>query len=49
MTTLMCEVKVTAVAEIRDADGNLVSTHPIESTVIVDEETARTLMQGDPS
>ena len=44
---LMFEVKVTAVSEIRDADGNLVSSEPVESTMVVDEATARALMQGE--
>ena len=44
---LKFQVKITAVSEIRDADGNLVSAEPVETTMIVDEATARALTQGE--
>lgn len=42
MNELRFEVKVTAVGEVRDADGNLLSTSPVESTM---EVTADELAQ----
>jgi hypothetical protein len=48
VTELAFEVTVSAVAEIRDKDGNLISAEPVTSTMRVDEATARALMQGDP-
>lgn len=47
MVDMQFEVKVTAISEIRDAEGNLVSAEPVESTMVVDEATARALMQGE--
>lgn len=37
MSELRFEIKVTATGEVRDADGNLVSQVPVESTQIVTE------------
>jgi hypothetical protein len=45
MTGMMYEIKVTASGEVRDAEGNLVETIPIESTQIVSESELRE-MQG---
>lgn len=43
--TMMYELKVHATGEVRDGDGNLLNTVPVESTQIVDAETARRLME----
>jgi hypothetical protein len=45
MTGMMYEVKITAVGEVRDAEGNLVEQIPIETTQIVSETELRE-MQG---
>jgi hypothetical protein len=41
------EMTVRATGEVRDADGNLISTEPIETTTVVTEEQMRSLTQGD--
>ena len=38
MTDLACEVRITANAEIRDADGNLISSSPVEFTTTLTAE-----------
>jgi hypothetical protein len=43
---LMFEVKVTAMGEVRDADGNLISSTPVETTMHLTEEQVRELTQG---
>lgn len=45
--TQMYELRITASGEVRDADGNLLSSEPVETTVVVDEATARKLLEGD--
>lgn len=35
MGDLKFEVKVTATGEVRDADGNLISSEPIETTMVL--------------
>lgn len=48
MTDMKFEVKITAVAEIRDKDGNLISAEPVEFTPqIVSEAVARELIEGE--
>lgn len=50
MTGQLYEVLVTATGEVRDADGNLISTEPIEARMVVTEDEARALMgtnEGD--
>lgn len=49
--TQMFEVTVTASGEVRDADGNLVRTVPIEARMTVTEGEARALgyTEGEPS
>jgi hypothetical protein len=42
-TEQMFEIKVTAVGEVRDADGNLISAEPIEATQIVSESQLRAM------
>lgn len=39
------ELRITASGEVRDADGNLISSEPVEATVIVTEDQARELME----
>jgi hypothetical protein len=39
------ELRITATGEVRDADGNLISQEPVETTVTVTEEQARQLME----
>lgn len=41
------EVKVTASGEVRDADGNLISSEPVEATFVVDEQQLRALTEGE--
>lgn len=46
MTEQMFEIKVEAVGEVRDEDGNLLSSEPIVITKIVSESELRE-MQGE--
>lgn len=41
MTQQLFEVVISATAEVRDADGNLVSTEPVTATMTVTEDEAR--------
>lgn len=43
MTGQLFQVKVTAVGEVRDAEGNLISSEPIEATLTINEAEARGL------
>jgi hypothetical protein len=43
----MFAMKITAVGEVRDADGNLISADPVEATLIVSESDLRALTEGD--
>lgn len=43
------EMRITAVGEVRDADGNLISSEPIETVQILTEEQVLALTQGDQS
>jgi hypothetical protein len=46
----MYQLTITAVGEVRDADGNLIEQNvPVESTIIVTEAQARELMEGQES
>jgi hypothetical protein len=45
----MYEVKISAMGEVRDADGNLVSSEPVEATMLVDEQQAKALREGNAS
>jgi hypothetical protein len=47
--TQMYEVKISAMGEVRDAEGNLVSSEPVEATMTVTEEQAKALREGNPS
>lgn len=43
------EMRITATGEVRDADGNLISSEPIETVQILTEEQVQALTQGDQS
>lgn len=43
MTGQMYELVITAMGEVRDADGNLISSEPVEATLTVTEAEARAL------
>lgn len=40
----MYEVVIQATGEVRDADGNLISSEPVEARLTVTEEEARALL-----
>lgn len=48
MTDLF-NVRVTAVGEVRDQDGHLVSTEPVEANLTLTADQIRDLNLGDPS
>ena len=43
------EMRITATGEVRDDDGNLISSEPIETVQILTEEQVLALTQGDQS
>ncbi len=43
MTGQLFEVVIRAMGEVRDADGNLISTEPVEARMTVTETEARAL------
>jgi hypothetical protein len=43
----MFAMTMRATGEVRDADGNLLSSQPIEQTVILTEEQVQALTQGE--
>lgn len=45
MTEQMFEIKVEAVGEVRDKDGNLLSSEPIVMTQIVSESELRKMQE----
>lgn len=45
--SMMYEVKVTAVGEVRDADGKLISSFPVETTQTMIEEEVRAFQEGN--
>lgn len=45
----MYQVVVSAVGEVRDAEGNLVSSEPVEATFHLTADEIRELNLGDPS
>jgi hypothetical protein len=47
MSDLRFEVKINAVAEVRDADGNLISSEPVESVLNLSADEVRALTQGE--
>lgn len=44
----MYEVVVTAVGEVRDADGNLISSEPVEARMELTAEQVAELTKGEP-
>lgn len=44
MSNMAFEVAITATAEVRDKDGNLISAEPVESKFQITEEQARALL-----
>ena len=49
MTDMKFEVKISATAEVRDKDGNLKSSEPIEMTATMTEAQLRALTEGESS
>lgn len=52
MTEQLYKVVVTATGEVRDADGNLISSEPVEATMTVNAAEAKALgytTEGDPA
>ena len=47
MTEMKFEVKITATAEVRDKDGNLKSSEPVEATLTMTEDELRSLFEGE--
>jgi hypothetical protein len=47
--TQMYEVVVKATGEVRDADGNLVDSEPIEVTMHLTADQVRQFTEGEPS
>ena len=47
MTGQMYELVLTAVGEVRDADGNLISSEPVEAKFQVTAEQLATLNEGE--
>ena len=47
MTAQQFEVVVTATAEVRDADGNLVSAEPVEFRSTMTEAEIKALTEGE--
>jgi hypothetical protein len=43
----MFEMRISATGEVRDADGNLVSSSPVESVVQLTEQQVRDLFEGE--
>lgn len=41
------EVVITAVGEVRDAEGNLISAEPVEARLTVTADELRELTEGD--
>lgn len=46
MTDMQFEVKISATAEVRDKDGNLKSSEPVESTITMSEAELRAFIEG---
>ena len=49
MTAQQFEVVIRATAEVRDADGNLISAEPVEFRNIMTEAQIKALTEGDAS
>ena len=48
MPEQMYAVKVSAVGEVRDAEGNLISSEPVEATLTLTADEVRTLTGEKP-
>lgn len=49
MTEMKFEVKIAATAEVRDKDGNLKSSEPVEMTTTMTEAQLRAFTEGEQS
>ena len=49
MTDLHFQVKISATAEVRDKDGNLKSSEPVEMTTTMTEAQLRAFTEGEQS
>lgn len=49
MAGQMFEVNIAAIGEVRDADGNLISSEPITATLHVTADELAALTEGNPS
>lgn len=49
MTGQQFEIKIQAVGEVRDVDGNLLETVPVESVITCTAEEAAALLGGTPA
>lgn len=49
MTGLTFAVKITAIGEVRDKDGNLVSAEPVEFNQTMTEQELRAFTEGERS
>lgn len=50
--TQMFELRIQATGEVRDSEGNLISSEPVEGTLTVTEDEAKALgliTEGEPS
>lgn len=47
MTGQMYDLVVKAMGEVRDSEGNLVSSEPVEATIRVTEDELAALIEGD--
>jgi hypothetical protein len=43
----MYEVVITATGEVRDADGNLISSEPVEARMTMTEEQVKSMIEGE--
>jgi hypothetical protein len=46
--TELFKMTITAVGEVRDADGNLISSEPIEATALLTAEQVKALTEETP-
>ena len=49
VTDMKFEVKISATAEVRDKDGNLKSSEPVEMTTTMTEAQLRAFTEGEQS
>jgi hypothetical protein len=41
------EMRITAMGEVRDAEGNLISSEPVEATLTLTADQVRDILEGD--